>query len=310
MAKITVVGSCNTDMVARVEQFPKPGQTVIGKSMRTYPGGKGANQCVAAARLGADAEMIGMLGRDAYGAAFTELFKSEGVKTEHMFFTDKEPTSVVQIQINDASENTIVVAPGANFEFTPEHLRAVESVLAKSDIVIAQLELNRAVNSAIIRTCARLGVPLVLNPAPAYKLSDEELGLVYCLTPNETELEILSGLPADTEENIVKAAKKLLASGVGRIVATLGKRGALAADSDGVRIIGGYRVKVVDTVAAGDSFNGALAKCLAEGKPLDDAVRYANAVGALTVTKAGAIPSLPTAAEVEEFLKTAGGADK
>jgi ribokinase len=291
------------DMVASVEEFPLAGQTVLGRSLRVYPGGKGANQCVAAARLGAQTAMIGMVGSDGNGKTFLELFQEEGIDCANVFVTEKEPTAIAQIQINAAAENKIVVIPSANFVFGEREWRQCEKAIKESAVVIMQMELNPGITEEIIRTCARLSVPVVLNPAPARNISGEVLGLATYVTPNETELELLTGMPTDTEENIYKAAGKLLSFGVRAVVATLGKRGALVADAHGKRIIPGYTVKVVDTVAAGDSFNGALAKCITEGKSLDEAVRYANAVGALTVSKQGAIPSLPTAAEVEAFIK-------
>ena len=301
MADITVIGSFVLDMVAHVDEFPKPGESMLGKSVNFYPGGKGINQCVAAARLGAKTEMIGMLGADANGAVFRKLMTEEGIKSGSVFECGV-PTAVAQIQINNASENQIVMIPSANFEFSPSNLKSVENKIEQTEFVLTQLELNREVNSLIISTCKRLGTPLILNPAPAYKLSEKELGSVAYLTPNETELEILTGLPTDTDEQAIIAARKLLDMGVKNVVATLGKRGALIVNADGARAVSGYSVKAVDTVAAGDSFNGALARCLVMGMPLDEAVRFANAVGALTVTKPGAIPSLPYLKEVESFI--------
>ncbi|HEY8443777.1 MAG TPA: ribokinase [Clostridia bacterium] len=302
MADITVIGSFVMDMVASVEEFPLAGQTILGKSLSKYPGGKGANQCVAMARLGADAEMIGMLGGDENGRIFRELLKSEGIKTDNIFETHI-PTAVAQIQVNNKGENKIVVIPSANFEFGFEHLKQIESVIAKTKLVVLQLELRLDVTYEIIRTCHRLGAPVILNPAPAVRLDEDILRMVDYLTPNETELAVLTQMPTNTQEEVFAAADKLLDIGVKNVIATLGSRGALIATRESKKIISGYKVQAVDTVAAGDSFNGALAKCIAEGKPLEDAVKFANAVGALTVTKRGAIPSLPKLGEVEEFIK-------
>lgn len=302
MSKITVVGSFVMDMVARLEEFPKAGQTVLGKSLGIYPGGKGANQAVAARRLGGDVEMIGCVGKDGNGKTFLDLLRREGIETSHIKESEEVPTAIAQIQIDQAGENKIVVIPSANHAFTKEDLYAVKEVLSKTELVVMQLELEYEVSLEILRVCKELEVPVILNPAPAVKLPKEILGLATYVTPNETELEILTGQKTETEEELYSAAEMLLDMGVKTVVATLGKRGAMIATAERKQIIEGYRVKAVDTVAAGDSFNGALAKCIADGKDLAEAVRYANAVGALAVTKQGAIPSLPTAEEVDEFL--------
>ena len=302
MAKITVIGSFVMDMVARLEEFPKAGQTVLGKSLGIYPGGKGANQAVAARRLGGDVEMIGCVGKDGNGKTFLDLLRREGIETSHIKESEEVPTAIAQIQIDQAGENKIVVIPSANHAFTKEDLYAVKEVLSKTKLVVMQLELEYEVSLEILRVCKELEVPVILNPAPAVKLPKEILGLATYVTPNETELEILTGQKTETEEELYSAAEALLDMGVKTVVATLGKRGAMIATAERKQIIEGYRVKAVDTVAAGDSFNGALAKCIADGKDLAEAVRYANAVGALAVTKQGAIPSLPTAEEVDEFL--------
>lgn len=302
MAKITVIGSFVMDMVARLEEFPKAGQTVLGKSLGVYPGGKGANQAVAARRLGGDVEMIGCVGKDGNGKTFLDLLRREGIETSHIKESEEVPTAIAQIQIDQAGENKIVVIPSANHAFTKDDLHSLKEVFSKTELVVMQLELEYEVSLEILRVCKELKVPVILNPAPAVKLPKEILGLATYVTPNETELEILTGQKTQTEEQLYSAAEALLDMGVKTVVATLGKRGAMIATAEGKQIIEGYRVKAVDTVAAGDSFNGALAKGIADGKDLAEAIRYANAVGALTVTKQGAIPSLPTASEVQSFL--------
>ena len=306
MAKITVIGSFVMDMVASVEVFPWAGQTVLGSELHLYPGGKGANQAVAARRLGGDVEMIGCVGDDENGRTFLRLLEEEGIFSEHVRVCRGVPTAVAQVQINRSRENKIVVIPAANHAFTAEDVRALEPILRRTDLVVMQLELPRETSFELLRLCARLRKPLILNPAPAFPLPNELLACASYVTPNETELEILSGRPVRTEGDAFAAADVLLEAGVRAVVATLGRRGALIADAAGKRIVGGFPVEAVDTVAAGDSFNAALAKCLAERRPLDESVRYANAVGALTVTGRGAIPSLPTAARVEAFLRERG----
>lgn len=303
MAKITVIGSFNIDMVIHMAAFPLPGQTVTAKTPDYLPGGKGANQAVACARIGGDVEMIGKLGDDAYGRDFRRLMQDEGIDISHVF-TSSLPTGMALIQINDAGENQICVIPSANHDLDMNDVDAIDPLLGHTEWVILQLELRPDVTFELIRRCHRHGVRVVLNPAPAIPIDAEILSLVDYLTPNETELSILTGMPVETDEQIAAATAHLLALGVGNVVATVGSRGAAIANADGFRIVPGFPVKPIDTVAAGDSFNGALVHYLSIGTPLEQAVRYANAVGALTVTKKGAIPSLPTKEQLAAFLQS------
>lgn len=303
MAKITVVGSFVMDNVAKMEKYPQAGETVLGTTLELFPGGKGANQCVSVARLGGDVEMIGMLGKDGNGEVFRKILKDEGIKADNVFSCDK-PTAVAQIQINAEGQNRICVIPCANHEFGFEELDKIDGILRETELVILQLEMRLDVTKELIRRVHGYGVKVLLNPAPAVKLESEILGMVDYITPNETELSILTDMPTETDEEVIAAAKKLLSYGTKTVVSTLGGRGALIATEDGAEIVSGYKVKAVDTVAAGDSFNGALAVALTEGKTLQEAVRFANAMGALTVTAKGAIPSLHTRKEVEEFIST------
>lgn len=304
MSRITVVGSFSMDLTVTMDHFPKEGQTIIGKKMLKNPGGKGANQCIACARLGGDVEMIGMLGDDENGRIIKELFVSEGVNVSHVLTTSLEPTTIALIEIDASAQNKIVVVPAANFVYSVEDLRQVKDVIANTEMVVAQLEMRLDVMEELAKMCEELHVPMILNPAPAVPLSDELLSRVTYLTPNETELSVITGHPVDTLDDIKAAAQMLLDRGVKHVVATLGDKGALLADASGMNVIPGYQVCAVDTVAAGDSFNGALAKALVDGKTLEEAIRLANAVGAITVTRHGAVPSLPAKEEVEEFMKT------
>lgn len=304
MSKITVVGSFSMDLTVTMDTFPKEGQTIIGKKMLKNPGGKGANQCIACARLGGDVEMIGMLGDDENGRIIKDLFIKEGVNVSHVLTTDLEPTTIALIEIDASAQNKIVVVPAANFVYSIEDLQNVKDVIANTEMVVVQLEMRLDVMEELAKMCQELNVPMILNPAPAVPLSDELLSRVTYLTPNETELSVLTGHPVDTLDQIKEAAQMLLDRGVKHVVATLGDKGALLADASGMKVIDGYKVHAIDTVAAGDSFNGALAKALVDGKSLEEAILLANAVGALTVTRHGAVPSLPTKSEVEEFIKT------
>lgn len=303
MSKITVIGSFVMDNVAKMVKFPQAGETILGESLELFPGGKGINQCVSIARLGGDVEMIGMLGKDGNGDVFRKIMKEDGIKAENVFSCDK-PTAVAQVQINADGQNRICVIPSANFEFGFDELDKVDSVIKNTELVILQLELRLDVTKEIIRRAHGYGVKVLLNPAPAVKLEKEILGMVDYITPNETELSILTGLPTETDEEVIVAAKELLSFGTKTIIATLGSRGALIATNENIEIVSGYKVKAVDTVAAGDSFNGAFAVALMEGKTLQEAVKFANAMGALTVTEKGAIPSLHTRKEVIEFIET------
>ena len=301
MSKITVIGSFVMDNVAKMVKFPQAGETILGESLELFPGGKGINQCVSVARLGGDVEMVGMLGKDGNGDVFRKIMKEDGITAENVFSCDK-PTAVAQVQINADGQNRICVIPSANFEFGFDELDKVDSVIKDTELVILQLELRLDVTKEIIRRAHGYGVKVLLNPAPAVKLEKEILGMVDFITPNETELSILTGLPTETDEEVIVAAKELLSYGTKTIIATLGSRGALIATNENIEIVSGYKVKAVDTVAAGDSFNGAFAVALTEGKTLQEAVKFANAMGALTVTEKGAIPSLHTRKQVEEFI--------
>ena len=306
MAKITVIGSFFMDNVAKMDRFPEAGETIIGKDLALFPGGKGDNQCVAAARLGGDVEMVGMLGKDANGETFRNLLKAEGIKADNVFACDT-PTGIAQIQIDGSGQNRICVIPLANFEFGLEEVDKIDDVLKNTEIVVLQYELKLNVVEELIKRAHGYGVKVLVNPAPAAQIDENALKLVDYLTPNETELALITGMKTDTDEEVILAANSLIKKGVKNVVATLGSRGALIANKDGTKIVGGFKVEnVVDTVAAGDSFNGALAGAITEGKTLEESVRFANAMGALTVQKEGPIPSLHTRKEVEEFLKKNG----
>ncbi len=303
MSKIAVIGSFVMDLVGMVDEFPLEGQTVIGNAFHTMPGGKRANQAVAAARLGANVEMFGRVGNDAYGEMFLNLFSEEGIDTSTVKKLDGYSTAVGLIQINRQAENKIVVIPGANFGYLIEDADRDSARYLSADFAVLQLELEQTVTYEIIKKCEAAGIPVMLNPAPAVRIPQEILSKVTYLTPNETEIEILTGMKVDTNDEVKAAVDLLLEMGVKNVIATLGKRGAYIGNAEMSTFIQGYEVDPVDTVAAGDSFNGALAYGLSIGNTLPEAVKYANAVGALTVTKQGAIPSLPTAHVVKRFLE-------
>ncbi|OMD05313.1 ribokinase [Paenibacillus odorifer] len=300
---IVVIGSLNMDMVVRTNRSPDAGETLIGQAFALSPGGKGANQAVAAARLGAEVSMIGRVGKDTFGSEMLEIIRNEGIHIEHISVSEHQATGVASIIIEEDGENRIIVVPGANIELTVEDIQALEAVISQTKIIVLQLEMDLAMSEQAIAIAHRKGIPVILNPAPARVLKDEMLAQVSYLTPNETEAGILSGMTVDSAETAEQAARILLQKGVQNVIVTLGSKGALIVNAEGAKAVPGFPVKAVDTVAAGDSFNGALAQQLVLGKTLEEAVSFANAVGALAVGKEGAIPSLPQLSEVEQFLK-------
>ncbi|OME08117.1 ribokinase [Paenibacillus odorifer] len=300
---IVVIGSLNMDMVVRTNRSPDAGETLIGQAFALSPGGKGANQAVAAARLGAEVSMIGRVGKDTFGSEMLEIIRNEGIHIEHISVSEHQATGVASIIIEEDGENRIIVVPGANIELTVEDIQALEAVISQTKIIVLQLEMDLAMSEQAIAISHRKGIPVILNPAPARVLKDEMLAQVSYLTPNETEAGILSGMTVDSAETAEQAARILLQKGVQNVIVTLGSKGALIVNAEGAKAVPGFPVKAVDTVAAGDSFNGALAQQLVLGKTLEEAVSFANAVGALAVGKEGAIPSLPQLSEVEQFLK-------
>ncbi|MBQ4091629.1 MAG: ribokinase [Clostridia bacterium] len=301
MPEILVIGSFVMDNVARMEKMPEIGETVIGTAVELSPGGKGINQCISIARLGGKTEMIGMLGQDASGDTFKRIMKDEGIRCDGVFSCDK-PTATAQIQIDAQGRNRICVIPSANHCFGFEHLEKIDARIKEADLLVLQLEMRLDVTLEIIRRAHSYGTKILLNPAPAVKLDAEILAMLDYVTPNETELSILTDMPTETDQEVKLAAKKLLSLGAKTVIATLGGRGALIATDKICEIVCGYSVAAIDTVAAGDSFNGALAVALTEGADLLSAVKFANAMGALTVTRKGAISSLHTRDEVGSFM--------
>lgn len=298
--KIVVIGSINMDLVMRVNRLPQKGETITAENYFTVPGGKGANQAVAAARLGADVFMVGALGKDGFGEELFQHIEKEGIDVEGICRTDG-PTGNALITVDQNGDNTILVYPGANHEVTPEWIQQQEKLIEKSDWVMLQLEIpmNSVVEAA--RIAKKFNKKVLLNPAPATVLPDELISLVDLLTPNETELALLS-----CSHNIQAGADILIQRGIGTVVVTLGDKGSMA--YVGTRSITGapYKVIAVDTTAAGDTFNAALVVALGDGKELEEALGYANAAGALATTRMGAQSSLPTKTEVVNFRKRIG----
>lgn len=294
---IVVVGSLNMDLVVRAPRLPKVGETILGSDFRTFPGGKGANQAVAAARLGHAVKMIGRVGNDAFGEALLATVARDGVDTTHIRRDPQAATGVALITVEEQGNNAIVVAPGANARLTPEDINAAEDILKGASVLLLQLECPLSAVAHAIHLARQHQVLVVLNPAPAQTLEADLLERVDYLIPNQTELALLAG-----QDSIQAAMRVLFQHGVKNLVVTLGEEGALVANGQQEIHLPAYRVPVVDTTAAGDAFAAAFAVALAEGHDLLEAARWGNAAGALTVTKAGAQPSLPTRQEFLEFL--------
>ncbi len=300
--KILVIGSSNTDLVAKASHLPKPGETVLGGGFSVNPGGKGANQAVAAARLGGEVTFLCKLGEDDFGRQAEQLFRRERMDTRYVLKTPEHPSGVALIFVDEAAENSIVVASGANMALSPADVDRIGR-FEDYGVVVTQLESPlETVFHAAEKTHAA-GNIFILNPAPAMDLPEEIFPLVGIFTPNETEAGRYTGIEVKDEASAVEAAKILRAKGVRKVIITLGVKGSLVFSDTVCRVVPAYRVKAVDTTAAGDVFNGALAVRLAEGASLPDAARFATAAAAISVTRMGAQPSVPTRAETDDFLR-------
>jgi ribokinase len=296
---IIVVGSSNTDMVIQTTKFPIPGETLLGGKFFLFPGGKGANQAVAAARLGGHVTFIAKVGNDIFGEQALQQFKKEGIDTRFIISDPSNPSGVALITVDAKGENTIVVAPGANGTLTSEDIQKANDVFENTSIVLMQLEIPI---DAVIHT-ARLatdhGKKVILNPAPARKLPDALLKELFIITPNESETETLLGIEITDMNSVHAAAKQLHDKGVSHVIITLGSEGAYLYNVGGGRHIPTTKVTSVDSTAAGDVFNGALAVAISEGKSLSEAIAFANRAAAISVTRMGAQASAPFRKELE-----------
>jgi ribokinase len=300
---IVVVGSSNTDMIIRVPRIPRAGETLLGGEFFTAAGGKGANQAVGAARLRGKVAFIARVGRDTFGDQAIAGLRRDGIDVSCVFRDKLTASGVALIFVAKDGENSIAVAGGANAKLSPSDVKKAARVIRSAALLVAQLETPLATVTAAVAVAAKAGVPVILNPAPARPLPNSLLKRISILTPNETEAELLTGIKVTDAAAAAKACSKLRSRGVGIVILTLGGRGAFLADADGARLVPGFKVKTVDSTAAGDIFNGALGVALAEGKTVLDAVRFANAAAALSVTRLGAQPSAPSRADIEKFLR-------
>ncbi|WLH10928.1 ribokinase [Pseudomonas hefeiensis] len=300
-AKVVVIGSLNMDLVTRAPRLPKGGETLIGESFCTIPGGKGANQAVAAARLGANVSMVGCVGSDAYGQQLRGALLAEGIDCQSVSVVAGS-SGVALIVVDDNSQNAIVIVAGANGVLTPDVLDRFDEVLRSADVIICQLEVPDATVGHALKRGRELGKTVILNPAPASRaLPADWYASIDYLIPNESEAAVLSGLAVDSLETAEAAATQLLAAGAGKVIVTLGAQGLMFANGASFEHFPAPLVKAVDTTAAGDTFVGGFAAALADGKSEVEAIRFGQIAAALSVTRAGAQPSIPTLLEVQAF---------
>ena len=302
MKTLCVIGSINMDLVATVDRFPQPGETRTGLDFATFPGGKGANQAMAAARLGAKVQMVGKVGRDPFGARYLSLLDQAGVDRNTVAVLPGVPTGVAVIEVNAQGENHIVVVPGANGAVDADYLESIWTQLETRDLFLFQLEIPLPAIEAAIPRLHRLGKTVLLDPAPARPLDSRLLQNVDYLTPNETELALLSGMETDRPERIHAAALHVLEAGPKHIIAKAGRNGAYLVTRDTFLHVPGFPVDAIDTTAAGDTFNGAFAAALARNLSPEDAIRFANAAAALSTTVRGAQAGMPGPDQVQALM--------
>ena len=306
--KLVVIGSSNIDLVMKMARLPRVGETVTDATFVQAFGGKGANQAVGAARAGGEVVFVSCVGDDAYGAQVRGSLEADGIDTRFVFTEAGVASGTALILVGGGGENYISVAPGANYRLTPAHVDRAREAIGAAAIVIGQCEILPETLDHVIAVGAELGKPVMLNLAPARRIADASLARLAYLAVNETEAEFLTGRRIESHEDVEAAVEALLAKGPRTVVLTLGARGAFVAAADGARsLVPGFTVDAVDTTAAGDVHCGALAVALVEGRPLLEAVRFANAAAALSVTRLGAQPSAPRRAEIEALLRKADG---
>lgn len=301
--RIVVVGSSNMDLVVKSPRIPAVGETILGGDFIMTPGGKGANQAVAAAKLGADVYLVAKLGEDVFGQQSLSNFNEEGVNTEYVTLSENAPSGVALITVDQAGNNVIVVAPGANNELSTGDIENARDAIASAAVLVAQLEVPLETVEFAARLAKSCGVTFILDPAPAQKLDSKFLSMVDILKPNETEAQILTGIEVADEDSARKAAAGLLEQGVGAVILSMGSKGYLLATGDETEFVPAIVVDAVDATAAGDAFTGSLALGLARGESIEGAAHFANYVAALSVTRMGAQSSMPSTKEIESFMK-------
>jgi ribokinase len=296
--KILIIGSTNMDMVVKTKHIPAPGETVLAGSFFMNPGGKGANQAVAAARLGGNTGFISKVGTDVFGKKSSQLFGEEGINTRYLFSDEELPSGVALITVDQNGENSIVVAPGANGNLYPKHLEEALDEIAGASIILMQLEIPMETVEFVAKYAASKNVTVILDPAPANELSAELLSHISIITPNQPEAEMLCGIIVHDIESAKEAALAIYARGVKQVIITMGPLGAVICSEGKMDVVATPKVKALDTTAAGDVFNGGLAVALSEGKTLVDAVEFGCLAAAVSVTRLGAQSSIPYRKEI------------
>lgn len=297
--KIVVIGSSNTDMVIKSDRLPKPGETILGGNFLMNHGGKGANQAVAAARLGGNVTFVCKIGNDIFGNETMEMFHKEKIDTTYVGITTTEPSGIALINVDKKGENCIVVASGANSTLSVEDIQKAEPAIKQASIVIMQLETPIESMTYAARMAKKDGTTVLLNPAPAQPLPDELLANVDIIIPNVTEAEIISGMCITDDESAKEAIRHISAKGIKTVIITMGARGALAYENNEFIHIPAFKVEAVDTTAAGDTFCGGLCVALSEGKSLKEAIIFASKASSISVTRMGAQVSIPLREEIE-----------
>ncbi len=299
MGRIVVIGSSNTDMVVKTKTLPLPGETVLGGTFFMNPGGKGANQAVAAARLKGNVTIVTKLGNDLFGEQARLLLAKEGIETRFIIKDKKNPSGVALISVDEHGENSIVVAPGSNATLSAYDIDDEVYGNDSSDVFLLQLEIPLSTVEFVAEKVAEKGNRVILNPAPARQISNELLGSLYIITPNEGEAEFLTGVKVTDQVSARNAASRLLKKGVKNVIITMGASGAFLMNNEVSKLIPVVPVKAVDTTAAGDAFNGALAVAISEGRSLEEAIDFANKAASISVTRMGAQASAPYRNEIE-----------
>ena len=302
MSKIVVIGSSNTDMVIKSKHLPAPGETILGGSFLMNPGGKGANQAVAAAKLGGEVVFVARVGNDLFGREAVNGFSAVGIDTRYITVDPDNPSGIALIMVDDNGENCISVASGANNALSPDDVDKSRDRMEEASTILMQLETPLPTIEYAAALGQRLGKSVILNPAPARELSDDLLAGIDIITPNESEVELLTGIKVTCEKSAAAAAERLQSRGVRTVIVTMGAQGAFVLDGSFRGMVPSRRVDAVDTTAAGDTFNGALAVALARGLPVRDAVRFANMAASISVTRMGAQSSTPRLSEVEKIM--------
>ncbi len=303
MKKIAVIGSFGRDMIMQVSHIPTRGETVgEGRFSQTF-GGKGANQALAAARSGGTVIFVACVGADSSGDSAISCFNKEGINTQYMSQTNREATGTALIFVGDDGENSIAVAPGANYYLKRPQIDVATNALNSAALILMQLEIPMDTVEYVLENAQQWGTPVMLNPAPAKPLSNIALERVHILVVNETEAEIVSGEKLDNKHSVAQIARQLTTKGPKIVIITLGSKGAYVASEEFTGMVPGNKVETLDTTAAGDVFCGSLATAICNGTSLENAVKFANAAGAIAVTKLGAQPSVPYQKEIETFIK-------